>query len=307
MMHCFLRPAALGPVPLAIRTTTSHRYRCSIDRDFARFLAMNPSSTTGSHLIFSFGSNSTAQLRARLDNPTLFTKPATVSGFVRVFHEYAPQWQGCSASLAKFEGGIVHGTVTTLADEEKAKLDVFEEGCDEVMVPATVYSEGQTSSTNAIAYLVRIPERHKGMCRPYPSEQYLCAVAGTLREHWPSNLANNLPIRALHSGEVVERGRWIHPNEHGLAVTSLQALAVEVNLRLEKPWVMPRSATQFEIAVNRQLGLRTASEVIATFVKQGTAHSVSKLKADGAIDFELDVEDLAQAFEKVLKSAALET
>lgn len=50
------------------------------------------------HTVFNFGSNSTAQLRARLKNPTLQTYPARVSGWVRVFHKYVHSWAGSSAS-----------------------------------------------------------------------------------------------------------------------------------------------------------------------------------------------------------------
>lgn len=276
----------------------------------AASLPMSASQNTnsvGAHVVFNFGSNSTAQLRARLGNPKLSTHRAIVNGWSRIFHKYVPAWAGSSASIARSEGGAVHGTVTKLSNEEKAKLDFFEMGCDEVTVSAKVYNadgNGETQTIDAVAYVIRVPEGHQGISQPYPSEQYLCAVAGMLREHWPVEITSPIGICAVRDGRVVSRGEWTHPYTLGRNVESLQALAIEINLRLKKPWIMPRGALAFEAAIVRQFDMRYAEEVMKIFVREGGGIVAAKLDGDDGVDFEIDEEDLSQALEQVLKAPA---
>lgn len=253
-----------------------------------------------SNPVFNFGSNSTAQLRARLNNSSITTRRATVRGWSRIFHKYTHKWAGSSASIVPSSGTLVHGTLAILSDEEKSKLDDFEAGCDEVTVSATVYgTDGGTTTVDAVAYVVRVSEGHQGIAQPYPSEQYLCAVAGMLREHWPPEIASYISINTIRDGKVFTRGTWTHPYALGQAVESLQALAVEINLELNKPWVMPRAARAFEAAITNQMGINYAYELMNMFVHEGCSKLAEKLRIDGCIDFEIDEEDLSQALEKV--------
>jgi len=190
---------------------------------------------------------------------------------------------------------------------EKEVLDGFEYGCDQVTVDADVVIEGTSSKVEAIAYAIQIPAMHHGLSTPYPSEQYLCAVAGTLREHWPADIANSITIRAEHESVVRLKGEWFHPSTFGKHVSSLQGLAVEINLRLNKPWVMPRAAVAFENAAKRQLNARNTMDILTIFMKEGAEVIANKLNSDEACDdIMVEAADLAQSMDKVMKSVALQ-
>ncbi len=263
------------------------------------------STTENTHAVFNYGSNSTAQLQARLDSPGLSTRRATVTGWSRIFDKYAYMWTGSTASIAACEGGIVHGTVAILSEGEKSKLDIFETGYDEVIVPVTVYNaNGRIETIDAVAYVARVPEGHQGIAQPFPSEQYLCAVSGMLREHWPEEIASSITICSVRDGRVVTRGEWMHPNAIGRTVESLQALAIEINLRLNKPWVMPRAARAFDAAIFRQLGVKYAVDVLRIFANEGGGSVAAKLRGDDGFDSKVEEEDLSQALEKVMKAPA---
>ena len=75
-------------------------------------------------LVFSYGSNSTAQLRARVRNAQLCSRPARLLDFARVFCLRSGGWGGGGvASIAPAPGRVVFGTVVELSDDEKLLLD----------------------------------------------------------------------------------------------------------------------------------------------------------------------------------------
>jgi len=79
--------------------------------------------------VFSYGSNSTAQLRGRLANPALATVKACAPGFARVFCLRSRGWGGGGvASLAPTgePGAAARGAVVRLTTAELARLDEFE-------------------------------------------------------------------------------------------------------------------------------------------------------------------------------------
>ena len=99
--------------------------------------------------LFSYGSNSTAQLVARVraaDAAALCTQPARVPGFVRIFCCRSAGWgDGGVASIFPAEeqqpgteGGGVRGTVSRLTDEQLALLDSFESSYTQQTVTAFV-------------------------------------------------------------------------------------------------------------------------------------------------------------------------
>ena len=78
-------------------------------------------------LVFGYGSNGVAQLRARCANPTLTLRPARLPDHARVFCLRSPRWgQGGVASLAPSVGQHCLGSVAELTAAEKELLDKFE-------------------------------------------------------------------------------------------------------------------------------------------------------------------------------------
>ena len=79
-------------------------------------------------LVFNYGSNGTAQLRARVENGALATSPAHIEDFARVFclksrDLAAGGWGGGVASLSPCAGTNAYGSVAWLSPSELALLD----------------------------------------------------------------------------------------------------------------------------------------------------------------------------------------
>ena len=172
--------------------------------------------------IFSYGSNGTAQLRARVLNAQLMARPARLDNYVRVFCLNSEGWGNCGvASLAPSPGGVTLGSVVELTPEEKARLDKFEGGYREERIQVLA---GDTQCA-AIAYIAGI---HSLPYTPAlelpPSEQYLVAIHAHLREYWSMG-DETITIRShLANGSCQTHSEWKHPGCPGL---SLAAFCVE--------------------------------------------------------------------------------
>ena len=84
----------------------------------------------GTMLVFSYGSNSTAQLRARVGCPALTSLPARAPGWLRVFCLRSAGWGGGGvASLAPADQDkVVFGAVVALTPVQLEMLDAYEGG-----------------------------------------------------------------------------------------------------------------------------------------------------------------------------------
>lgn len=245
--------------------------------------------------IFSYGSNSTAQLRARVRNRELETYKARVLGWSRVFHLYSGNWQGATASLSSDPESETRGTIAYLSEDETAVLSEFETGHSLVAVTARVEKDGIESDIAAHVYIA--PSPPKGLCTPFPSEQYLCAVSGMLREHWPSH-ADELVVSVEQDGRIIERGRWVHPGARHVA--SVRAIAIEIGLRLKKPWVMPRDCAAFEHTTRAALEATTTGQFWEA-VRVGGADAVAKdMLFAASSQFAFDADDVTQALRRMM-------
>ena len=83
-------------------------------------------------LVFGYGSNGVAQLRARCSNPTLTLRPARLPDHARVFCLRSPRWgQGGVASLAPAPHQHCLGSVAELSVKEKELLERAHRDADE--------------------------------------------------------------------------------------------------------------------------------------------------------------------------------
>jgi len=184
---------------------------------------------------FSFGSNSIAQLRGRLDEPKLVGYPAKVPGAALAFAGPNSGWSfdeshGGTATLIPMPHEEALGTVVFLTDSQLAALDKFE------AVPtlynrkefhAQVLRHGTWDTVEAIAYVKVDSEEWYA-----PSEAYRCAVLYNIRGSFPE--VTSLTLRDS-SGAVKEH--WGHPAFDNLSVP---AILFEIGVRKEKPWVFPK-------------------------------------------------------------------
>merc|ERR1719498_907784 len=98
-------------------------------------------------LVFSFGSNSTAQLRARVENPKLQSQPARLDGFVRCFCYNSRGWGGGGvATLAPttVPNSTVFGAAVSLSPEEIERLDAFEDPAAFTALPFSARMRAET-------------------------------------------------------------------------------------------------------------------------------------------------------------------
>lgn len=188
-------------------------------------IAAGSSDTT---LVFSYGSNSTAQLRARVQNQSLSSRPARILGFSRVFCLHSTRWGGAVASLSPDPSGgaVVYGAIVELNVAEVALLDAFEGNYRKVIFDVMIGPEdGSAWGAKAMAYIagreVPTPDNGHPWTPPMdslPSPAYLVAIHGMLREHWPSH-ALDIAIRG-HDASTGAAGpivsQWVHPGPAAL-------------------------------------------------------------------------------------------
>lgn len=245
--------------------------------------------------VFSYGSNSCTQLRARVLNPNLTCLPASVENFTRVFCLSSKNWStnstpSGSASLAPAEGACTYGCAALMTDAELERLDVFE-GCNAESPELGVYrrtqiginvwpSRGAPNSQQecGIAYIA-----NNMTWRFPPSEQYLTAIHVMLREQWqqPGDECEsdiNIVVRGVMASPAVkscdidadalttttpppvqptELYTWRYPGRHSL---TLPAVCVEVNVLRETPWVMPRTIKEV-VGKLASVGVHSAAQL----------------------------------------------
>jgi hypothetical protein len=216
--------------------------------------------------VFSYGSNGTAQLRARVQNPALQSV----------------------ASLAPCEGVTTYGAVVGLSLEELQRLDSFEGGYEKQRMRALVGKAGV--AVEVVAYIACNPT-----WRQPPNEPYLCAIHAMLREHW-SMEGEAIDVRSCQpDGNVRTHSRWIHP---GAAWLSLPALVVEANTRKHTPWEMPATIQQVQkkLAV---AGVRSSTDLADALMQppSQTGSGVScvvneRMSAAGQLPFKTETLDI---------------
>ena len=272
-------------------------------------------------LVLCYGSNSTPQLRARVFNPSLETKPARLLGFERVFCYESTGWGGgavSSVAPSATPGACVYGAVVSLSDQELAELDKFEGAYRKE--PVTVLVGYDTDDRGggavpepcaAIAYVAGGPpsaENGLAWTPPMsvePKEEYLVAIHGMLREHWPPTAFSPLKIASFEGGAVVNAppilplsaavvgggggggggddsgsgsagpvvsGAWEHPGAARLL--RLEALCVEVSLRRKEPWIMPRTIKEV-VGKLASAGVRTVADLAAALRDDPTGASLN--------------------------------
>jgi len=232
-------------------------------------MASSSPSTGATITVFNYGSNGVAQLRARVGNPKLETRPAALPGYVRVFCLEAADWRGGVASICpvdptEAEDVLVHGSIAVLTPAQKRRLDTFEGGYREVEVH--LHGDG-SGSQRAIAYVAGTSGRHQSRYTPAlrvaPSEAYLTAIHAHLRSHaWP---CASLDVRSSDAPRRV-LSTWQHPGVAGLE--TLEAVCVEANVRRKAPWTMPAACGRFRRDLEA-IGVKTVADLASALLLAG--------------------------------------
>ena len=190
-------------------------------------------------LLFSYGSNSRAQLSTRVKNDALRVEPAQLYGYARIFCLASERWgeggvASGVASLYPSTGAVTLGTVAHLSDTELTRLDEYEKSYQKHELRVGVHRGGSIVVETATAY---IGTSHNFVSPP--SEPYLCAIHVMLREVWSAEHTGIIEINCVgEDGRVKFLRQWAYPGSHALG---LHALVVEANARKSQRWEMPKA------------------------------------------------------------------
>lgn len=226
--------------------------------------------------IFSFGSNSIVQLRARVMNPGLVSLPAYVDNWARIFCLSVPLWGDSGvASLAAMPGARTYGALVALTSQELETLDSYEIMYRRESIDVFVKNlDGQFEERKAFAYLCESPYWESP-----PSEAYLTAIHLMLREQHPCEVSDTISINGIlrkqARTDVEHLYTWRYP---GLSALSLSATIVEVNARKSSHWVMPHKISDIKAALAK-VDVHSAAQLASWLVKDKGVSLNSRLRA----------------------------
>jgi hypothetical protein len=209
-----------------------------------------------------------AQMRARVENPTLISIPAKSVGWTRIFSGYSAGWKGAHASLHRREGAHTYGSLVNLSAKELDKLDQYEMAYTKEPIDVEIYENGSWTRTECKAYIAM----NYKWAGP-PSEQYLTAIHVMLREQFAdmgAAVTHSIPVYGVDddgTNESKEKSTWVHPGYKNL---SIPALVVEANTRIEKKWKMPTAIHEIERKL-ALLGVESTREFVQWLNDEFTA------------------------------------
>ena len=211
--------------------------------------------------VFSYGSNSVAQLRGRLLDESLQGHASFIPGMDLAFCGPNKGWAHASgqescgtATLEKRAEGVAYGSVVFLSEEQLLQLDKFE-GAPAVYQrreeQAFVWQDREWRSMNVLCYV-----KANSTCYDTPTEAYRCAVLRNLR----GSFQDIDSIQVSMSPQVV----WTHPGYHRLGIP---AFLFEVGVRMRPPWKMPRAISDHMAQLQKHFGREPKSlhEVVEFF------------------------------------------
>ncbi|KAG1664967.1 hypothetical protein FOA52_001979 [Chlamydomonas sp. UWO 241] len=152
--------------------------------------------------VFSFGSNSTKQLRERVrpgSDEAFLTSAATLPGHCRVFAGSSKRWGGSVAAVYPCEGESVNGMVVCMTDAELKILDTYEGDYERAVAAVNTWGWGKLD----VLYYKKTNLAYK---QP-PSVAYLAAIATMLAE---AGHDTTVTINHVHPGDgsVITTGSW---------------------------------------------------------------------------------------------------
>lgn len=139
--------------------------------------------------LFSYGSNSPAQLAERLGHGVT-AYGAWATGWQRVYRRWSERWAGGTASLVRSKGHNTYGNACLLSDDDLIVLDQYEGvaggAYHRTQLGVVVRLADGDLRTPAVAYVTASRERNR------PSQAYLRAVANNVGAFWSSSAGKKL-------------------------------------------------------------------------------------------------------------------
>lgn len=218
-------------------------------------------------LLFSFGSNSSQQLRGRVCvSPTELLpppRPALLLGHARVFAGVSTPWEGAVADVVPSPGHSVRGSLCALSADQLDRLDAFERLYARRTV-AVRLADGIEAT--AILYSMPTPQP---LTLP-PSEAYLAACDANLCESWGAGPHEVQLLRWTPEGVVPFAAPWRRPQR----LTTALALLYSAGLRLG--WTLPGRAHELAERLRAAGGVESAEAL----VREAESPALGLLEAD---------------------------
>ena len=142
------------------------------------------------YYLFCYGSNSTNQLKKRLNKKNIESQKAYLPNYTRIFAGHSAKWNGGVASIISTnDNHCVKGSLIFLKESELKKLDKYE-GANKNENPFSkidniyrrTYVNVKDKNNDNITSIVYI--KNNNTWKSYPSEEYLAAVKNHLKEYW---------------------------------------------------------------------------------------------------------------------------
>ena len=212
--------------------------------------------------IFSYGSNSISQLRARVDNLALQSYPGYINDYKRIFCNYSKKWDGGVATLIPKKNIKTYGIIVYLTQSELEKLDSYEINYRKELLECILIQKNQEEyqkeeKINCIVYI----SNDNTWVQP-PSQQYLTAIKVMLEEFQQLHgglvsdaekmdlLESDESCKRLHNqsyiiisgfidGKLTNLEKWSF--DKNINNLNLESLFVLVNSKKKKPWIMPKT------------------------------------------------------------------
>eukprot|EP01036_Dinobryon_divergens_P025778 gene25778-34361_t len=188
-------------------------------------------------ILFSYGSNSLAQLRGRISPPVHENECAMVVDYERVFAGFASSWGGGAASLYPRDGSRTLGSIVSLTITQLKELSAFEGGYE--LRKVDVIKDSNQERMSAFTFI-----KKDSNFINLPSEAYLTAIHCHLLE-----VCTPSPIEIVgysQSGRVVMDEGWRYPDSH--TQVGIPAFLVIANTRRVSrgliSWQMPATMVE---------------------------------------------------------------
>jgi cation transport regulator ChaC len=190
--------------------------------------------------VFSYGSNSISQIRARVDNLTLQSYPGYINDYKRIFCNYSKKWDGGVATLISKKNIKTYGIIVYLTQEELEKLDTYEINYHKELLECILIQKNQEQEKlkeekeekiNCIVYI----SNDNTWVQP-PSQQYLTAIKVMLEG---CHNQSYIIISGFIDDKLTNLEKWSF--DKNINNLSLESLFVLINSKKEKPWIMPKT------------------------------------------------------------------
>ena len=204
-------------------------------------------------ILFSYGSNSLAQLRGRISPPVHQNECAKVVDYERVFAGFSSSWGGGAASLYPREGSRTLGSITSLTTLQLKELSVFEGGYE--LRKVDVINESNQERISAYTFI-----KKDSNFINLPSEAYLAAIHCHLIEVCaPSSIEI---VGYSQRGRIVMDEGWRYPDSHtqvGIPAFLVIANTCRVSRGLSS-WQMPAAMVEATTALEN-IGVHSVNDL----------------------------------------------